>query len=132
MMAVTLSSRTFRSACASTPLDDQLHPAEVQVDPDRELHQVEHLREEVHLRPQVVELEVDLVYLHDRHVEQHVGDLAVHHGVFVVVLQRVVRVDLLGDRLVAGYVAREPVLLGLLDRGARVVLPNRSVVVDFR
>jgi hypothetical protein len=67
-------------------LDDQLDPAEVRIDANRQLYQVEHLREEVDLRPQVVQLEIDLVHLDHGHVEQNVGDLAVHHGIFFVVL----------------------------------------------
>src|SRR5215211_5257148 len=35
-------------------LNDQLHPAKVRIDTDRQLHQIEHLREEVDLRPQIV------------------------------------------------------------------------------
>jgi hypothetical protein len=109
-------------------LYNELDPAEEHVGSDRELHQVEHLGVERHLRPQVVELEVDLIDLDHGYVEQHVGDLAVHHGVFVVVLQRVVRVGLLRHRPVAGYVVREPVLLALLDRGTGVVLAYGEVL----
>ena len=43
-------------------------------------------------------------------------------------MQRVIGVGFLGNRLLTGYVVRKPVLLDLLDRGARVILANGSVV----
>src|SRR5215210_7359481 len=46
----------------------EFDPAEVGVNPDRELHQIQHLREQVDLRPEIVELEVDLIYLDYGHV----------------------------------------------------------------
>src|SRR5829696_3361939 len=121
----------FQERLRFYPLYDQLDPAQVHVGPDGELDQVEHLGVHRELRPQVVEFEVDLIDLDHGYVEQHVGDLAVHHGVFLIVLQRVVRVCLLRHRPVAWYVARVPVLFVFLNRGARVVLTDRDVVLNF-
>src|SRR5215208_2910605 len=121
----------FQERLRFYPLYDQLDPAQVHVGPDGELDQVEHLGVHRELRPQVVEFEVDLIDLDHGYVEQHVGDLAVHHRVFLIVLQRVVRVCLLRHRPVAWYVARVPVLFVFLNRGARVVLTDRDVVLNF-
>jgi hypothetical protein len=111
-------------------LYNELDPAEVRVDPDRELHEVKHLRVERHLGPQIVELEVDLVHLDDRHVEQHVGNCLVAGGA-IRVIQHVVGVLLLRDGLIGRDVRREPVLLGFLDRGPGIVLPYRGVIGDL-
>src|SRR5215203_194553 len=121
----------FQERLRFDALYDQLDPAQVYICPDGELDQVEHLGVHRELRPQVVEFEVDLVDLDHGYVEQHVGDLAVHHGVFFVVLQRVVRVCLLRYRPVTRYVARVSVFFVFLYRGARVVLADRDVVGDL-
>jgi hypothetical protein len=112
------------------PLYNELDPAEVRINPDRELHEVKHLSVERHLRPQVVELEVDLVHLDDRHVEQHIGYRLVTGGAIRVV-QHIVGILLLRYGLVGGDVRRKPVFLRFLDRGPGIVLPYRSVVGDF-
>ncbi len=53
-------------------LDLQLHFAEADVGADADLHQIAHLRHDRHLRPQVIDLDVDFVDLDDGDVEEDV------------------------------------------------------------
>ena len=94
MIAVTWSRRTLQQSLRLDPLDVELDLPELGVDPDAQLHQVEHLRVQRHPRVEVVELEVDLVDVDDRDVEQDVGLVGVadrpgvQEGVVLVLLLR--------------------------------------------
>jgi hypothetical protein len=97
-------------------LDVDLQSAEVDVEPDVQCDQVEDLGLERDVRLEVRDLEIDLVDLDHRDVEQHVRVLAR-------LCQRrggVVAVFALGDCRAAVDVLREAVLLALLRRGARI------------
>ena len=92
------------------PLDVELDLAEVHVHANVEVDQVEHLGLQSHVRLQVLELEVDLVDLDDRDVEEHVRVLA---G-FLQARDRVSPVFALGDGPLTFDVLGKAVLLGLL------------------
>ena len=90
---------------------------------DVQLHEVQHLRFERDMRLQVLELEVDLVDLDDRDVEQDIRVIPL----FLVLGERVVGVLALRYRALAFDVLREAVLLGLLGGGAAVRAPVRAL-----
>ena len=67
-----LSRRTLSSACASTPsiFSSTLPSRDVRA--DTELHHLADLGDDGHLRAEILDLDVDLVDLDDRDVDQHV------------------------------------------------------------
>ncbi len=110
------------------PLDVDLELAEADVDSDVEADEVEHLRLERDVRFELRKLEVDLVDLEHRDVEQHVRVLA-RLG------QRgggVVAVLLLCDGGATLDVLGEAVLLGLLRGGPRIGARGHRLSVRAR
>ena len=92
-------------------LDVESDASEVDVDAHCELHEVEHVCLEGHVRVEVVELEMKTVDLDDRNVQEDVGKVVVE---LPGVLLGVVLVLALGRGTDALDVLCEPVLLDLL------------------
>ena len=113
MIAVTWSSRARISACASTPLMFEFDLAELDVDPDAQLDQVENLGVQRDPRHQVVELEVDLVDLDDGNVDDDIGLVGVAD--FDRIDERVVLVHLLRHGFVRALVADLALPLAAFD-----------------